>query len=172
MALPTDTTPSSAVGQATGGGLRDKRQFISFRVGAEDYAIDIMYVREIKGWSETTSLPNQPDYLLGVLNLRGSIVPIFDLSRRLGMAATVATRTHVVVIVAVAERTVGLLVDAVSDILSVDPAEIKPVPDVDATISTELLSGIITVNDTMVVLLALESLFSRQTLQDVAALAA
>ena len=72
------------------------RQFISFRVGNEEFAIDIMAVREIKGWTETAPLPNQPDYNLGVMNLRGSIVPTFDLRRRFGMGGTQATPFHVV----------------------------------------------------------------------------
>lgn len=136
------------------------RQFISFRVAEEEFAIDIMAVREIKGWTETTALPNQPEYLLGVLNLRGTIVPIFDLRCRFGMGLTTATRMHVVIIVSVLNRTVGLLVDAVSDILTVNSTDIRPIPDVDrASGDSQFLTGIITVNDGMVVLLALEALF-------------
>jgi len=136
------------------------RQFISFRIDAEQYAIDIMAVREIKGWTATTKLPNQPDYVLGVLNLRGAIVPIFDLRRRFGKGLTDATAMHVVMIAAVKDRTIGLLADAVCDILTVDPGEIRPVPDLDRSADGEFLSGIVAAKDGMVVLLALDALFA------------
>jgi purine-binding chemotaxis protein CheW len=145
--------------------LGDVRQFISFRVGEEEFAIDIMAVREIKGWTETTTLPNQPEYLLGILNLRGTIVPIFDLRCRFGMGLTTASRMHVVIIVSVLDRTIGLLVDAVSDILTVQSVAIRPIPDMDRAGAAQFLSGIITINDSMVVLLSLDKLFRRADLQ-------
>lgn len=140
------------------------RQFISFRVGEEDYAIDIMTVREIKGWTDATTLPNQPEFILGVLNLRGTIVPVFDLRCRFGLGLTKATKSHVVIIVSVLDRTLGLLVDAVSDILTVNAEQIRDVPEMDRTVSADFLSGIIAVNDSMVVLLSLEALFGREAL--------
>lgn len=143
----------------------ERRQFISFRVREEEFAIDIMAVREIKGWTETTTLPNQPEYLLGVLNLRGTIVPIFDLGGRFGMGLTETSRLHVIIIANVLDRLVGLLVDGVSDILSVQSADIRPVPDMDRTGSAEFLAGIIPVNESMVVLLALEKLFHHNELR-------
>ncbi len=139
-------------------------QFISFKIGDEEYAIDIMAVREIRAWSETTPLPNQPDFVRGVLNLRGTIVPIYDLRRRFGLGVTEAGPTHVIVIVHVLDRTVGLLVDAVSDILTVSAAQIRPVPDADRVTAAEFLSGIIANNDGMVVMLALDKLFTRPSL--------
>jgi purine-binding chemotaxis protein CheW len=142
----------------------DVKQFISFRVGAEDYAIDILAVREIKGWTQTTCLPNQPDYVRGVLNLRGAIVPVFDLRCRFGRGATKATAKHVVIIVSLADRLAGLLVDQVSDILSVSPDAIGPVPEIDAGQSQSWLSGLVTINDAMVVLLSLENLFETTAL--------
>jgi purine-binding chemotaxis protein CheW len=149
------------------------QQFISFRVAEEEFAIDIMAVREIKGWTETTTLPNQPEYLLGVLNLRGTIVPIFDLRCRFGMGLTTATRMHVVIIVCVLNRTIGLLVDAVSDILTVDSSDIRPIPEVDRTNGdSQFLTGIITVNDGMVVLLSLEALFDKSAVPPASSLAA
>lgn len=135
------------------------RQFISFRVGAEDYAVDILAVREIKGWTQTTVLPNQPDYVRGVLNLRGAIVPVFDLRSRFGQGATEATAKHVVVIVAVGDRLIGLLVDQVSDILSVAADSIGAVPETSLRSDHRYLAGIITQGDALVVLLALDTLF-------------
>lgn len=147
-------------------------QFISFRVGNEEFAIDIMAVREIKGWTETAPLPNQPDYNLGVLNLRGTIVPTFDLRCRFGMGRTDTTPYHVVIIANVKERTIGLLVDAVSDILTVGEEQIRPVPDMERMTAAEYLNGIITVEDSMVVLLSLEKLFQRGDLSAAAEMAA
>lgn len=142
-----------------------QRQFISLKVGSENYAIDILAVREIKGWTTTTVLPNQPEYVLGVLNLRGAIVPVFDLRCRFGQGLTEATPMHVVIIVRVLERTVGILVDAVSDILAVNTADIRAVPEMERTGSTEFFSGIISVNESTVVILQLEKLFNHTDLQ-------
>ncbi len=141
-------------------------QFVSFRVDDQEFAIDIISVREIKGWTETTTLPNQQEYLLGVLNLRGTIVPIYDLRCRFGMGLTTATRSHVVIIVSVRDRTIGLLVDAVSDILTVNSNEIRPVPEMDRSMRSDYLSGLISVGESMVVLLSLETLFSPQSLNE------
>lgn len=152
------TLAHDEVSTAAAGGVR---QFTSFRVGDEEYAIDIMAVREIKGWTETTALPNQPNYVLGVLNLRGTIVPIFDLRCRFGLGLTQATRSHVIIIAKVSERAIGLLVDAVSDILTVTPDQIRPVPELDRGATAEFMSGIISVGDSMVVILSLEKLFGR-----------
>ncbi len=148
------------------------RQFISFRVGEEEFAIDIMAVREIKGWTETAPLPNQPEYNLGVMNLRGTIVPTFDLRCRFGMGGTKATPYHVVIIATVQERTIGLLVDAVSDILTINEDQIRPVPDMERIAAAEFLSGIITVEENMVVLLSLEKLFQRGEISAAAEIAA
>ncbi|MDR3375916.1 MAG: chemotaxis protein CheW [Ancalomicrobiaceae bacterium] len=147
-------------------------QFISFRVGDQQFATDIMAVREIKGWTDTTTLPNQQEYLLGVLNLRGTIVPIYDLRCRFGLGLTTASRSHVVIIVSVLDRMIGLLVDAVSDIITVSSSEIRPVPEMERATNTEYLRGLISVGDSMVVLLSLETLFSQSPQMDTSTLAA
>lgn len=151
----------NAAGRAADTAKACMKQFISFRIGRDEYAIDIMAVREIKGWSPTTMLPNQPEHVLGVMNLRGTIVPVFDLRCRFGLGLTEMSRSHVVMIVSVLDRIVGLLVDAVSDILTIDVSQIRPVPEMDRGPAAEFLSGIVSVNETMVVILALEELFSR-----------
>ncbi len=102
-------------------GADNPRQFITFTLDAQEYGVDIMRVREIKGWTETTALPQAPSYVRGVINLRGIIVPILDLRARFGMGTTIPTRMHVVIIVITDTRTTGLLVDAVSDIITVEP---------------------------------------------------
>lgn len=134
------------------------RQFITFRLGLQEYGVDIMLVREIKGWTETTTLPQAPDYVRGVINLRGIIVPIFDLRARFGMGTTEASRMHVVIIVTIANRTTGLLVDAVSDIISVEREQIRPVPDIGLPAEEHFLDGLVALGGRMVTLVSLEGL--------------
>ncbi|NDF11992.1 MAG: purine-binding chemotaxis protein CheW [Proteobacteria bacterium] len=134
-------------------------QFLTFSVSGAEYGVDIMAVREIKGWTEATRMPNSPEYMRGVINLRGVVIPIFDLRTRFGMGVTLAESKHVVVVMAVANRTIGVLADAVSDILTVQASEIKSAPVSDTTIDKEFINGLISVQDKMVVLLNVENLF-------------
>lgn len=148
-------------------GLHDTttiRQFVSFAIGDEEYCIDIGYVREIKGWTKVTPLPNTPEYVLGVLNLRGVIVPIFDMRQRFGLGRTETTPLHVVIIVAIGRRVMGILVDAVSDILNVSEAEIMAVPDLDTRGDRRFLKGLLTQGEKMVAQLALEKVFDLDAL--------
>ncbi|MEO5337032.1 MAG: chemotaxis protein CheW [Magnetospirillum sp. WYHS-4] len=134
-------------------------QLITFTIGDEEYGVDIMAVREIRAWAETTLLPNTPKYVRGVINLRGTIVPIYDLRARFGMGATDASKTHVVIVVGIGGRTIGILVDTVSDILTVTEHDVRPVPDMELTVDGAFLSGLITVQDHMVALIQLDKLF-------------
>ena len=133
-------------------------QFITFRLGGEDYGVDIMAVREIKGWAQTTPIPNAPAYIQGVINLRGIIVPIMDLRARFGMELTKPTPVNVVIIITTGSRTTGLLVDAVSDIISISPAAIRPIPEMSAGAQQNLLSGLVATDQRMVSLVALDGL--------------
>lgn len=135
------------------------RQFVTFTIDDEEYGVDIMAVREIKAWTGATKLPNAPAHMRGVINLRGLIVPVFDLRARFGQALTEATKIHVVIILAVGKRIIGVLVDAVSDILDVSAAAIQAVPKMDRTIDADFLSGLISVEDRMVALLDADALF-------------
>src|SRR6516225_7740857 len=94
-------------------GASESSQFISFAIGNDQYGVDIMAVREIKGWSQITHLPRQPDYMRGVLNLRGVMVPIIDLRCRFGQGMTEATPLHIVIVVQIGTRHVGILADRV-----------------------------------------------------------
>ena len=134
------------------------RQYITFTLGAQEYGVDIMCVREIKGWTATTALPQAPPHVRGVVNLRGVIVPILDLRARFGMGSTEPTRTHVVIIVTSGGRTTGLLVDTVSDIIDVAPGMIRPVPDTGAATEDCFLDGLVPLDDRMVTLVSLEGL--------------
>jgi purine-binding chemotaxis protein CheW len=140
-------------------GGENRQQFITFTLGAEEYGIDIMVVREIKGWTATTMIPNAPPHVRGVINLRGVIVPIFDLRARFGVGLTVPTSMHVVIIVAAGTRTVGLLVDTVSDIISIDPKAIRPVPEMGLPTEDQFLEGLVAIENRMVTLVSLAGLF-------------
>lgn len=142
---------------ATGSGTA---QFLTFTIDKAEYGVDIMTVREVKGWTETTRLPNRPEYIRGVLNLRGVIIPIFDLRARFGAGITQATDKHVVVILAVGARIAGVLVDAVSDILTVGRGDVKPPPSDNVDMADQFIRGLIPVEDRMVVLLDIEKLLS------------
>lgn len=142
------------------------QQFVTFAIGKEEYAVDIMQVREIQAWTEVTVLPNQPSYMRGVLNLRGIIVPIFDLRSRFDQGKTDATNIHVVVIIAVGDRIIGILVDRVSDILTVDSSEIRAVPDLDENGSEDHIIGLVTAEERMVALLDTGSLFRSEIIQE------
>ncbi|AWJ83758.1 Positive regulator of CheA protein activity (CheW) [Azospirillum argentinense] len=164
---------SSSTALATVGGTRTdarndvmavnaaEEQYVTFTVGSEEYGVNILSVREIRGWTPESRLPNLPDYVRGVINLRGIIIPIFDLRARFGGGATSVTKRHVVVVIQVGERTRGILVDAISDILAIGHDAIKPPPDVDGgMVDAEYLSGLYTADDRMVTLLSVEKLFS------------
>jgi purine-binding chemotaxis protein CheW len=135
-------------------------QFISFAIGSDQYGVDIMAVREIKGWSEITHLPKQPDYVRGVLNLRGVMVPIVDLRCRFGQGMTEATPMHVVIIVQIGARQVGLLADRVLDIVSIDPSRVQAVPRVAQATRVDFLSGLVTIESGMIALVDLPQLLS------------
>ena len=137
-------------------------QFISFAIGDDQYGVDIMAVREIKGWSDITHLPKQPEYVRGVLNLRGAIVPIVDLRCRFGEGLTETTPLHIVIIVQIGGRQVGLIGDRVLDIVSVDAAQIQPVPRTVQGDAADFLSGLLTNDDTMIALIDLPNLLSVQ----------
>ncbi len=131
-------------------------QLIAFSIGEQTYGVEITTVREIRAWNGATPLPNTREYVRGVINLRGTIVPIFDLRARFGEGQTSATKNHVVVVMSVGEKWVGILVDAVSDILTIDKNDIHAVPEGNGG-DTELLNGIVTHESRMVGLIDLQA---------------
>jgi purine-binding chemotaxis protein CheW len=137
-------------------------QFISFAIGDDQYGVDIMSVREIKGWTDITHLPKQPDYVRGVLNLRGAIVPIVDLRCRFGQGLTETTPLHIVIIVQVDGRQIGLIGDRVLDIVSVEASDIQAVPRTTQNGTTDFLSGLVTLDNGMIALIDLTHLLSTE----------
>lgn len=135
----------------------DDRELVSFRVGGQDFCVDIMAVREIRGWTPATVLPHAPAYILGVINLRGAVVPIVDLAARMGLEPIRPDARHVIVICVVGHQTVGFLVDAVSDILSVRHSLIQPTPAVSSDITRAFFEGVIAIDQRMLRLIDIEA---------------
>jgi purine-binding chemotaxis protein CheW len=152
--------PVVAAGGRLGSAPGVPTQLISFAIGDDQYGVDIMAVREIKGWTEITHLPKQPDYVRGVLNLRGVIVPIIDLRCRFGQGFTEATPLHIVIIVQIGTKPIGLLADRVLDIVSLDPSQVQPVPRIAQASRVEFLSGLVTIENAMIALIDLPNLLS------------
>ena len=155
-AMGAGTTPATG----SGSGNADVSQFISFAIDNDQYGVDIMSVREIKGWSQITRLPRQPDYMRGVLNLRGIMVPIIDLRCRFGQGMTEATPLHVVIVVQIGANHVGLLADRVLDIVGCDASQVQPVPRVAQASRVDFLSGLVTIESGMIALIDLSYILS------------
>lgn len=142
----------------------DTNQFLTFILAGEEYGVDILCVQEIRGWTQATEIPRTPDYVLGVLNLRGTIVSIVDLRRLFDLSKIDYGPTTVIVIVKVSfegtERTVGLVVDAISDVYNISEESIHPAPDVGGVVDIEFIKGLSTVQDKMVILLEIDRLIN------------
>ncbi len=143
------------------------QQFLTFHLDNEEYGVDITQVMEIRGWSETTRLPNTPEYVMGIINLRGVVVPVMDIRRRFGMEPAKISEKSVVIILSSTERSLGILVDGVSDILEVTSSAIKAPPTVSDSIEADFLQGLVAEEKRMVVILNPEKLFSIRILEDV-----
>lgn len=135
-----------------------RRQFITFLSGQQEFGANIMTIREIRGWTETTPLPHAPDFVRGVINLRGVVLPVVDLKARLGRGLSEANPKDVIIVVKAGERTIGLLVDAVSDIMTVTAADIQPTPDLARDSQSAFVEGIAVIDQRMVTILSMEKL--------------
>jgi purine-binding chemotaxis protein CheW len=161
MKLPVGYDAELPVPQGFGpdSNLDGARQFITFLIDKEEYAVDILAVREIKAWAEVTNLPNTPQFVRGVINLRGEIFPVFDLRARFGMGLSVPTSRHVIIVVWTGKKLIGVLVDKVSEIVTLKAEEVKPVPEIGFSIDDEFLIGLAAVDDGLVALIDVERLF-------------
>ncbi|UWQ94532.1 chemotaxis protein CheW [Rhodobacteraceae bacterium M385] len=129
---------------------RSTQEVVAFCVAGQDFCFDIMSVREIRGWTETTTLPHAQSYVKGVINLRGSVVPVVDLSDRLGFGPSEPSARHVIIITVVEGQTIGLLADVVSDILAVSDDAMHAVPDMVSDQVKAFISGVVLVEDRMI----------------------
>jgi purine-binding chemotaxis protein CheW len=140
----------------------ESHQVLTFVLGKETYGVDILRVQEIRGWSAVTKIPHAPSHVLGVLNLRGSIVPIVDLRMRFSLDSAEYTTVTVIIVVSVisaaGRRDFGVVVDGVSDVVNVNPEQVKAAPDLGAQGATDYIRGLVPVAERMVVLLDIDRL--------------
>lgn len=137
-------------------------QFLTFVLGDEQYGVEILKVQEIKGYSAVTPIPNTPRYIKGVMNLRGTVVPVIDLRTKFAMEAGEYNKFTVIIVVTVAEKVIGLVVDAVSDVLDIPPGEIRPAPELGGNVDTRFIRGIANVGDRLTVLLDIDRLLKEE----------
>jgi purine-binding chemotaxis protein CheW len=147
----------------------DACELISFRIDSQEFCLDIMAVREIRGWTQATPLPHSPGYVRGVINLRGAVLPIVDLKARFGLGATEPTPRSVIIVVQIGSRLVGLLVDAVSEILATTRAQVQPTPSVSCDAVAQFIRGILALEGRMVSWIALDHLLPEAELDESAA---
>ena len=159
MSKDTETTKPEMPSERNGG-----EQYLTFIVDDEEYGVDILRVQGIQGWSGATPIPGTPEHVLGVINLRGSVVPIVDLRSRFGLPTLAFSKTTVVIVLRVdgedKERIVGVVVDAVSEVYNVSDNDIQSMPEVGSAIDTKYVRGLATLDNEMVILLDVDQLLS------------
>ena len=141
-------------------------ELLTFSMNDQFYSVSIMSVREIRGWSEPTALPHAPDFLRGVVNLRGTVLPIIDLAARIGGAPLRSSQRNVIVVIEITDQIGGLLVDAVSDILTVDKSSLQPPPEMAEASGDRLIGSLIINEDIMIRNLEPAELFNFSTYVD------
>ncbi len=146
MNITTATTPQTG----------SRRELIAFRIADQEFCVDIMQVREIRGWTPATPLPRTPSYVKGVINLRGAVLPIVDLGARLGLTTEEPSARHVIMVVTVGGRTLGLLVEAVSDIINLSDDMVQPTPDVACDQVKAFVKGLFAIDGRMISLISLD----------------
>lgn len=144
--------------------MDDNDQYLTFILADEEYGVDILCVQEIRGWENATPLPNSPPHVKGVINLRGSIVPLIDLRLCFNLAPTEYSALTVVIVMRVATaddtRVVGIIADAVSDVYSIEPSDMRPAPNLGASVDTDFIKSIVNVDNKMVMLLEIDRLLN------------
>ena len=142
----------------------EANQFLTFSLAEEEYGVDILKVQEIKGYVPTTRIPNSPPEVVGVLNLRGTIVPIVDLRRKFGMDSVEYTPFTAIVVVVVRDRVMGVIVDSVSEVVNIPSSDIQSAPDFGNSMSTSMLQGIAKMGDKLITLLDIDTVLLGDTL--------
>jgi purine-binding chemotaxis protein CheW len=149
-------------GQAANG---EGRELLTFTLGREEYGIDILKVQEIRGYDAVTTIANAPEFIKGVINLRGIIVPIVDMRIKFKLGNVTYDETTVVIILNIAKRVVGMVVDGVSDVTTLKPDEIKAAPEFGGSLDTQYLLGLGTVDERMIILVDIERLMSSRDME-------
>ena len=144
-------------------------EFLTFTLGEEEYGVEILKVQEIRGYDTVTRLPDAPDYIKGVINLRGTIVPVIDMRLKFRLARADYNELTVMIVLNVADRVVGMVVDSVSDVVRLGAEQIRAVPELGAAIDRQFLTGIGTLDDRMLILLDIQRLMTSAEMGLVAA---
>ncbi len=144
-------------GQAADG---KSRELLTFTLGSEEYGIDILKVQEIRGYDAVTTIANTPDFIKGVINLRGIIVPIVDMRIKFHLGNITYNELTVVIILNIANRVVGIVVDGVSDVIALTADQLKPAPEFSAALDTQYITGLGTVDDRMIIVMDIEKLMT------------
>ena len=138
------------------------KELIAFRIGSQEFCVDIQAVREIRGWTPATPLPHSPGFVRGVINLRGAVLPVVDLAARLGLRTTEPSARHVIIVSRIGDQLVGLLVDAVSDILTVTEDTMQPTPEVAYDAEGAFVKGLLPIDGRMISLVSLDRMLPPQ----------
>jgi len=159
MMMEVQSQPKAAA-PATGSAATSLREFLAFKLGAEEYGIDILRVQEIRSYEEPTRIANAPAFIKGVVNLRGVIVPIVDMRLKFNLPQVNYDSFTVVIVLNIGKRVMGMVVDAVSDVITLTPDQLRPVPEFNSTIDSSHLLAIGAVADRMLILVDIEKLMS------------
>lgn len=151
--------------EAAGSSAAVGSEFLTFTLGHEEYGIDILKVQEIRGYDAVTAIANTPDFIKGVINLRGIIVPIVDMRIKFHLGKVEYDQFTVVIILNVAKRVVGMVVDGVSDVITLSPEQVKPAPEFGAAIDTRYVMGLGTVEERMLILVDIERLMTSRDME-------
>jgi purine-binding chemotaxis protein CheW len=146
----------------------DGSQYLTFRLGDEEYGVEILKVQEIKGYSTVTPIPSTPSYVKGVMNLRGTIIPVLDLRSKLAMSEAEYNQFTVIIVVTVGSRVIGLIVDAVSDVLNIPKEDIQATPDFGSEVDARFIQGLAKAGDKLMALLAIERVLGEDDLATLA----
>ncbi len=141
----------------------NQQQLITFELDGQVLGVDVMAIREIRAWSVATPLPNTPAYVCGVVNLRGVVLPVIDLRLLLGWGATKPSARHVIIVVELGDRLQGLIVDGVNDIVAIDRDTMQPPPDLAEHLCRRIIEGIVTIDERMVMIMALACIEAGQS---------
>ena len=147
-------------------------EFLAFTLGQEEYGVDIQKVQELRGYDTVTRIANAPEHIKGVVNLRGIIVPIIDMRIKFKLGAPTYDQFTVVIILNIASRVMGMVVDSVSDVITLSPEQVKPAPEMGAVLDADYLIGLGTLDDRMLILVDLEKLMTSEDMGLVEKLAA
>lgn len=133
-------------------------ELIAFRIGSQEFCVDVMSIREIRGWTAASPLPQSPGFMCGVINLRGTVLPIIDLAARLGFEPTEPTSRHAIIVTQVGDQLVGLLVEGVTDIFTVNEDKVQQTPDVASEAAKRFVRGVIPIDNRMISVIAVDSI--------------